>query len=82
MIDPAPTRHTSVRYAYICNACGSDHVTRDAWAAWDVDAQRWVLEAAFDYAYCHRCMMTCRLEQVVLTSPSTFTISEPGRSVA
>ncbi|WP_230461207.1 hypothetical protein [Sphingobium sp. CAP-1] len=71
MTEPAPVLH-----AYVCTVCGSDHVTRDAWAAWDVAAQDWVLEAAFDYAHCHRCMGGARLERVVLTSPVTFALPE------
>ncbi|MCI4591367.1 hypothetical protein MOK15_14865 [Sphingobium sp. BYY-5] len=72
------SEQTTIRHAYICNVCGSDHVTRDAWAAWDVDRQDWVLEAAFDYAYCHRCMGNARLDRVVLTSSTTFSAPERG----
>lgn len=76
MTDAAAPRLTPARHAYVCNVCGSDHVTRDAWAAWDVAAQDWVLEVAFDHAYCHRCMGSARLDRVVLTSPVTFTLPE------
>lgn len=46
---------------YICDQCGGNNVTRDAWAAWDVDTQDWVLGAAFDYAFCHDCEAETRL---------------------
>jgi hypothetical protein len=75
MSDPAPTL-----YAYVCNICGGDHVTRDAWVAWDVAAQDWVLEAAFDYAYCHRCMGSSRLDRVLLTSTVALVRPEADRS--
>ncbi|MEC3912620.1 hypothetical protein U5A82_19720 [Sphingobium sp. CR2-8] len=71
MTEPVPLRH-----AYICNVCGSDHVTRDAWVAWDIVAQDWVIEESFDHAWCHRCMAAARLDQVVLTSPITFAAPE------
>jgi hypothetical protein len=45
----------SKRYAMVCNVCGSDEVSRDAWANWDAKAQDWVLGAVFDYAHCHKC---------------------------
>lgn len=64
------------RHVYICNLCGSDQVTRDAWAEWDAVAQGWVLGALFDHAYCHRCLGSARLEQVTLTSSSTFSAPE------
>lgn len=72
MIEQATLRQAPERHAYVCNVCGSDHVTRDAWATWDVDAQDWILEVAFDHAHCHRCMGVARLDRVLLTSPVTF----------
>jgi len=45
----------SKRYAMVCRHCGSDEVSRDAWADWDTKSQQWVLGAVFDYAHCHRC---------------------------
>jgi len=53
---------------YVCERCGGNTVTRDAWAAWDVEAQEWVLGAAFDYAYCHDCDEETRLEEVDLAT--------------
>lgn len=63
--DPSPRP----LYAFVCNVCGSDQVTREAWAAWDVAAQAWVLNTAFDFAYCHRCLGYAQLDQLVLTGP-------------
>jgi hypothetical protein len=82
MTEPAPAHsaplpHTAL-HAYVCNVCGSDHVTRKAWAAWDVAAQAWVLEVAFDYAHCHRCMGDARLDRVTLTSPPPAAITGPA----
>jgi hypothetical protein len=39
----------------ICGECGSDNVRRDAWAEWDIDAQRWVLGSVFDQGFCEAC---------------------------
>ena len=39
--------------AIVCRTCGSQHVSRDAWADWDSARQEWVLGAVFDYAHCH-----------------------------
>jgi hypothetical protein len=38
-----------------CKTCGSTNVMRDAWAAWDVERQRWELGSIFDAAYCGKC---------------------------
>lgn len=81
MTEPARA-HSAPLYAYVCNVCGSDHVTREAWAAWDVAAQNWVLEVAFDYAHCHRCMGDARLDHVLLTSPMTFAAPETPAGAA
>jgi len=54
------------RYAMVCNVCGSDEVSRDAWADWHVKNQQWVLGAVFDYAHCHRCDVETRLVEVEL----------------
>ncbi|HUD92251.1 hypothetical protein [Sphingobium sp.] len=76
------TEQATTRHAYICNVCGSDHVTRDAWATWDVEAQDWILEVAFDHAHCHSCMGHARLDRVVLTSAITFSAPEARLSAA
>jgi hypothetical protein len=49
---------------YICNQCGGNSVTRDAWAEWDAEEQDWVLGAVYDYAFCHDCQEETRLEEV------------------
>lgn len=28
-----------MRHTYVCNMCGGNTVTRDAWGEWDVDEQ-------------------------------------------
>jgi hypothetical protein len=56
----------SKRIAIVCGACGSDEVSRDAWANWDVQAQEWVLGSVFDYGHCHRCDGESRLIEVEL----------------
>jgi hypothetical protein len=43
------------RTLFVCASCGSPAVTREAWAAWDVATQAWVLAELFDYAFCHGC---------------------------
>lgn len=50
------------RILYVCEGCGTPGVTREAWAAWDVEAQAWVLAEMFDYAFCHRCHRRTQLE--------------------
>jgi len=39
----------------VCGTCGSDEVTKDAWAVWDENEQDWVLDNVFDYEYCMNC---------------------------
>lgn len=53
----------SERIIFVCEGCGTPGVTREAWAAWDVDTQAWVLAEMFDYAFCHRCHRRTQLEQ-------------------
>lgn len=50
-----------MKIEFICATCGSDHVSRDAWASWDAISQSWVLGAVFDYAHCHQCEGETRL---------------------
>ncbi|MBX3594764.1 hypothetical protein [Sphingomonas sp.] len=45
----------------ICASCESERVTREAWAAWDIATQTWVLNELFDYAFCHQCHRRTRL---------------------
>ena len=58
------------RVTYVCETCGSGHVARDAWAQWDVERQEWVIGAAYDYSYCHRCEADAKLEEVELALQS------------
>ena len=52
------------RIKIVCTHCESEAVVRDAWAAWDVEKQEWVLEDIFDYAYCQDCENETKLEEV------------------
>lgn len=54
------------RIAIICGTCGSDEVSRDAWANWNIRQQEWVLGDVFDYGHCHRCDSESRLIEVEL----------------
>jgi hypothetical protein len=56
--------------AIVCGTCGSDEVSRDAWADWDVSKQKWVLGAVFDYGHCHKCECESRLIEVELAPAS------------
>jgi hypothetical protein len=56
------------RIAIVCGTCGSDEVSRDAWANWDVHAQDWVLGSVFDHAHCHRCGCESRLVEFELAN--------------
>ena len=58
------------RIAIVCKHCGSDDVSRDAWADWDIKKQQWVLRTAFDYAHCHRCDGETSLVEVELAQPA------------
>lgn len=59
---PKPMEEPKVRM--VCGTCGSQAVTRDAWAEWDADSQDWVLGAVYDYAYCHACDGDARIEEI------------------
>jgi hypothetical protein len=50
------------RVRKVCGTCGSERVTIDAWASWDVDKQDWVLDDIFDNEYCHDCEGETRIE--------------------
>ena len=39
----------------ICTYCGSDDVSRDAYAKWDIDTQEWEIITTFDSYYCEDC---------------------------
>ncbi len=59
---------TGKRLAMVCGTCGSDEVSRDAWANWNVPKQEWELGPVLDYAHCHRCDDETRLIEVELKS--------------
>ena len=59
---------SSKRIAIICGTCGSDEVSRDAWANWDAGKQEWVLGAVFDYGHCHKCDCESSLIEVELAA--------------
>ena len=56
----------SKRIAIVCAYCGSNNVSRDAFADWDVAAQRWELRTVYDQAHCHHCDGETRLKEVEL----------------
>ena len=62
---------TDKRIAIVCATCGSDEVSRDAWANWDTRSQQWELGNVFDYAHCHKCDGETRLVEVELTEAVT-----------
>jgi len=39
----------------ICGKCGAKNVVRDAWAAWSLGTQDWVLKTIFDEFSCDKC---------------------------
>ncbi len=39
----------------VCHRCGSDDVTKDALAKWNVEDQRWELAALLDSSNCETC---------------------------
>ena len=44
----------------VCNTCGGTDVRIDAWAAWDLPAQRWELHSTYDaHAICGDCGGGC-----------------------
>ena len=59
------------RIAIICGTCGSNEVSRDAWANWDIGEQEWTLGSVFDQGFCHRCGCESSLVEVELTPTSS-----------
>lgn len=51
------------RIIFVCDSCGTAGVTREAWAAWDVETQAWALAELFDYAFCHSCHRRTQLKE-------------------
>ena len=54
------------RVTYLCEKCGSNLVTLDACAEWNVDQQQWVLGATYDHTFCHKCDAATHLIEVEL----------------
>lgn len=48
----------------VCSWCGSTDVSRDAWAAWNVARQDWVLSSVFDAGFCQACECERGLKEV------------------
>lgn len=65
-----------IREKPVCACCGSDDVVLDATAAWDIDAQEWVLNSTFDDAYCN----TCETEDCKLNWPEVPEGNQDGSS--
>lgn len=55
-----------MRITFTCESCGSKLITRDAWAEWDEEQQKWVLRAALDYVFCHGCKREANLRERAL----------------
>jgi hypothetical protein len=53
-----------MKVKYICQTCKSDHVGRDAWVEWDINAQEWVSHSVYDHATCFECCNETTLEEV------------------
>lgn len=47
----------------VCSCCGSDDVTRDACARWNVDNQQWEMVTVYDNTDCQKCEGETRLEE-------------------
>ena len=52
-------QHGAIEIA--CRDCGGTNVSRDAWANWSVERQRWELGNVFDDGFCHTCDEEARL---------------------
>lgn len=55
---------------YACRHCGSPALVRDAWAEWDAPAQRWRINALFDYAFCQSCHRRTPLIASAMPAPA------------
>lgn len=54
---------------FACARCGGIAVTRDAWAEWSVERQRWALSEVFDFAFCHQCHRATQLVERPAAAP-------------
>ncbi len=51
-----------------CSECGGENVRVDAWAEWDVQAQRWELHSSYDNTWCE----DCECEVSIVDRPSAY----------
>jgi hypothetical protein len=52
----------------VCAKCGSPDVLCDAYAEWDLQDQKWVLQNTFDKgAFCENCDGECRIIEREIT---------------
>lgn len=56
------------RITFVCETCGSDDVTSDALAHWEVATQQWELRSTLDNCSCERCATDTRLVVVELAT--------------
>jgi ribosomal protein S27AE len=71
---------TAPQLRMVCGKCGSDEVTRDAWAEWNVEAQGWGLGAVFEQAFCHRCQASTRIVEAPLPDSGAGPDTQAGRT--
>lgn len=43
----------SKKIKFVCPDCGSDDVSRDAYAVWNIETQKWELEGMYDAMQCN-----------------------------
>lgn len=47
----------------VCSECGSENVLKDAWASFDSESQKWVLDQVFDQGFCKDCDGECTINE-------------------
>lgn len=52
------------RVKQVCGTCGSEDVSCDATARWDMDMQEWQISAIHDGDYCDTCEQECRIKEL------------------
>lgn len=62
----APPPPPRPRIRIVCCKCGSDNISRDAYARWDEDAQEWSLSSVQDFAVCEDCDAEKCMQEVPL----------------
>ncbi len=48
----------------VCAHCGSDDVTMDAVARWDIKQQTWIMSDTQDFTDCQQCGGQCNIKYV------------------